>query len=145
MSNEKISLLAINYLGSKSKKYNGDENGITMKNGFDCSGFVGYILKKSGYKLIPPRHAESLFKIGKNISFTDKQPGDLIFFSFKRYDLMGFIPTHVGIVISETHYISAGHKPLYGLVCRSTIKKTAILHQEKQIWKQNPIGFRRIF
>ncbi|OLN24246.1 hypothetical protein BTO30_01630 [Domibacillus antri] len=54
--------------------------GGTSPRGFDCSGFTQYIFKNSaGISL--PRTAEQQYKIGKAVSKSNLQPGDLIFYA----------------------------------------------------------------
>lgn len=52
--------------------------GGTTPRGFDCSGFTGYVYKKSGKKL--PRTSRSQYSATKHISRRSAKPGDLIFF-----------------------------------------------------------------
>lgn len=68
--------------------------------GFDCSGFVYYVFKKSG-KAIGRTTAESYYSMSKKVS--SPQVGDLVFFSntYKR----GI--SHVGIYIGSGKMISA--------------------------------------
>lgn len=62
--------------------------------GFDCSGYTGYILEHFGYKL--PRSARDQAKFVQSIPIKEAKKGDLIFFSHKKN-----IIAHVGLVVSE--------------------------------------------
>ncbi|WP_052712165.1 C40 family peptidase [Domibacillus indicus] len=54
--------------------------GGTTPRGFDCSGFTQYIFKHAaGISL--PRTAEQQYNVGKAVSKSDLQPGDLIFYA----------------------------------------------------------------
>ena len=66
--------------------------------GFDCSGFVRWVLREAGYQL-PPEviHARNLFDLfGTGISPEEAQPGDLIFFT-----QWGTTPNHVAFVAGK--------------------------------------------
>jgi len=62
-------------------------------NGFDCSGFVGYVHRK--YGLVIPRTASAQLKGAKKVKTKEAFLGDLLFFS------SGSGISHVGLVISE--------------------------------------------
>ena len=63
--------------------------------GFDCSGFVFFVMKKYGISV--PGSSRSQEKYGKNVSPSAANPGDLIFF---RRDKKGEV-FHVAIVYSN--------------------------------------------
>jgi cell wall-associated NlpC family hydrolase len=65
--------------------------GGTTPEGFDCSGYVGYVLDKVGISNLP-RDSHSMFKAVPAVSRKDAAPGDLVFFHGKS----GFV-SHVGI------------------------------------------------
>jgi len=46
--------------------------------GFDCSGFVNYVMKHFGLSL--PRTSYNIAELGKTIRLAEVQPGDLLFF-----------------------------------------------------------------
>jgi cell wall-associated NlpC family hydrolase len=75
--------------------------GGSSPNGFDCSGFVYYIVNKSGGKV--GRTIPYQINSGTRISRADLQPGDLLFFSntYKR----GL--SHAGIYIGNGKFIHA--------------------------------------
>ena len=52
--------------------------GGTTPNGFDCSGYTGYVYKKAGKKL--PRTSRQQYSATKHISRSAAKPGDLVFF-----------------------------------------------------------------
>ncbi|MCD6578448.1 C40 family peptidase [bacterium] len=66
--------------------------GGTGNPGFDCSGFVMTVFAKCGVKL--PRMVKDQMKYGVKINRGEESPGDLIFFSVKKFGKVG----HVGIV-----------------------------------------------
>ena len=61
-------------------------------NGFDCSGFVGYVHKK--YGIIIPRTASAQLDGSKKVKLNDAYKGDLLFFA------SGSNISHVGMVIN---------------------------------------------
>jgi hypothetical protein len=74
--------------------------GGTTTSGFDCSGFIGYVMSSKNVKL--PRRSNDQFESSKKLKEKSIQPGDLIFFS------NGGDVSHVGMVYSvekETIYM----------------------------------------
>jgi cell wall-associated NlpC family hydrolase len=81
--------------------------GGTTPNGFDCSGFVVYNLKKVDVRV--PRTAHQQFNHTRNsaVAWNDLQPGDLVFFHDRRNrQRIG----HVGIFIGDGKFIHAVKK-----------------------------------
>jgi cell wall-associated NlpC family hydrolase len=50
--------------------------GTNPETGLDCSAFLQYIFKQNGINI--PRDTSGIFKIGKEVSYKDIQPGDII-------------------------------------------------------------------
>ena len=50
--------------------------GTSLTNGADCSGFTQSVFKAYGYSI--PRSSYSQRTAGKEVSFTEAQPGDII-------------------------------------------------------------------
>lgn len=50
--------------------------GTSPETGFDCSGFLQYIFKQNGVDI--PRDTSGIFKVGKEVSLSNVQPGDII-------------------------------------------------------------------
>ncbi len=68
--------------------------------GFDCSGLVQYSHQRAGVNV--PRATSTQFEAAQEISVTDMQPGDVIFFR------MGFWKiSHVGIYVGKGKFIHA--------------------------------------
>ncbi|MCS7265024.1 MAG: C40 family peptidase [Armatimonadetes bacterium] len=86
-----------NYLGIRYRY-----GGSSPSRGFDCSGFVYYLLSRHGIRA--PHSAAALFRMGKPISKSDLKPGDLVFFknTARRRGI-----THVGIYIGNGKFIHA--------------------------------------
>lgn len=70
--------------------------------GFDCSGFVYYVLKTVG--LSPNRTPEDQFRQGTPVDRSDLQPGDVVFFYGTYADKI----SHVGIYAGNGQFI---HSP----------------------------------
>ena len=95
-SDEMIAL-AKSLLGTPYKK------GGTTKKGFDCSGYVYYILKTMGYS--PNRTAADQYKMGSYVSKKNLQPGDLVFFAGTYKSGI----SHVGIYLGDGQFIHSPH------------------------------------
>ena len=77
--------------------------GGTTPKGFDCSGYVQYLYKKSGVNL--PRTAWSQSKQGMPVDKSHLQEGDLLFFLTDKK--RGIPVTHVGIYLGHGEMIHA--------------------------------------
>ena len=72
--------------------------GSSPSAGFDCSGFVSWVLNHSGWS-VGRLTASGLFNVCTPVSPADAKPGDLIFF-WHTYDAPDpNAPTHVGIYV----------------------------------------------
>lgn len=101
--------------------------GKSAERGFDCSGFVGAVFKKT-FGLVLPPSALTISKIGQPITFEELQIGDLIFFNTLRRPF-----SHIGIYMGEGRFIHA---------C-STANQIKIDNLD-QYYKKRLNGFRRI-
>ncbi|OLN29719.1 C40 family peptidase [Desulfosporosinus metallidurans] len=75
--------------------------GGTTPAGFDCSGFVQYVFAKNGISL--PRVSRDQFQVGTSVSFSNLQPGDLVFFSLAKNGVVD----HEGIYVGNNQFINA--------------------------------------
>lgn len=75
--------------------------GGTTPAGFDCSGFVQYVLRNSA-GVSMPRTSASQSGVGTAIDASQMQPGDLIFYARGRVD-------HVGIYIGNGRIVHAAN------------------------------------
>jgi cell wall-associated NlpC family hydrolase len=75
--------------------------GGTTLEGFDCSGFVQYVMNQNGISL--PRTTTEQYKVGTFVSKSDLQPGDLVF--LQNTYRAGI--SHVGIYIGDGKMIHA--------------------------------------
>ncbi len=78
--------------------------GGTSRSGFDCSGFVRYILGHAAGVSLPRTAMEQYFH-GKPIAKQDLQPGDLVF--FKNTYRHGI--SHVGLYMGNGKFIHAAN------------------------------------
>ena len=76
--------------------------GTNLNKGADCSGFVKSVYKSFGYNL--PRSSSSQRSAGRKVSYSNKQPGDLIC-----YQVVNGVG-HVAIYIGDNQIIHAGSK-----------------------------------
>ncbi len=101
--NQKI----VNYMSNNIEKTAKSLLGRDYKYGangpyqFDCSSFTQYVFAQHGIKL--PRVSKEQAKIGKYISSSQLQKGDLIFFDSKKSKRI----SHVGIYLGGGEFIHA--------------------------------------
>lgn len=124
--------------------------GQSPETGFDCSGFVSFVLRSSGLhipkfigmddQIRPIRHASEYWDhYGLFVHSRYKQLGDLALFSRN-----GVLPTHIGIVLDDERYIhSPGRDGEYVEVTYFTDKQ---ITQDKpgQLYETNTIGFKAL-
>lgn len=63
--------------------------------GFDCSGFINYVMGHFGFNL--PRSSYGIAELGQTIKLADVQPGDLLF--FKGRNVNSTTVGHVAMVV----------------------------------------------
>jgi len=96
--------------------------------GFDCTGFVGYVYQNSA-GIALPRDSHHLIRMGKTVSATDLLPADLVYFRIEHQK-----PLHVGIYLGDGIFI---HAPSSG-------GKVNIQRMSQGYWKSRYLGARRI-
>lgn len=101
--------------------------GGNSKDGIDCSMFSCQIYEKSfGIKL--PRSTEEQYRLGKKISLSELDFGDLVFFN-----TTGRVPSHVGIYLGDDLFAHASR--LFGVTISSL---------QSSYYKKRYVGARRI-
>ena len=80
--------------------------GSSPSTGFDCSGFVCYVLTNSGYADMPRTTAQGIYDRCQRVSADEARPGDIIFFT-GTYN-SGNPVSHVGIYCGNGMMIHAG-------------------------------------
>lgn len=86
--------------------------GGASASGFDCSGFTMYVMAHFGISL--PHGSNEQYTKGTAVSYSDLQPGDLVFFCNTAY---GAGPTtHVGIYVGGGQFIHASSYSAYNRV-----------------------------
>ncbi|MBI5227456.1 C40 family peptidase [Candidatus Micrarchaeota archaeon] len=141
---EALALEAQKYIGHPSIHYKGPQHGQSPEEGFDCSGFVRFLLLKIRFPFDEAiRHTNEFFdNFGVLVHFGLQERGDLIFFSRD-----GTYPSHMGIVVERDRYI---HSPgrAKEKVCVSKIENepipTKIEPAHPKLYSTNPIGFKRL-
>ena len=90
--------------------------GTTPKGGFDCSGFVRYVL--GALQFVLPRTADQQAQLGATVpkDTTRLRPGDLLTFG------RGGRVTHIGIYVGNGHYVHAS--PTAGRVIETSLERT---------------------
>lgn len=75
-------------------------NGGADPSGFDCSGFIHYVFGQHGMDV--SRTVDGLFRMGAEVSRSDIQAGDLLFFATSSQG-----PSHVGMAIGTDEFVHA--------------------------------------
>ena len=142
MEREAFVATALKYLGYPATRYKGADTGNT-EFGFDCSGFISWLLNTCGYAFPVPRHCNEFFdSFGIRIDDQFREAGDLVFFSFRS---KGQYPDHMGILISRDEFIHSPGKDGKVICVDKLMQKTITPDsQAAQIYSVNPIGFKRI-
>lgn len=100
--------------------------GGSTPDGFDCSGFTGYVYAQIGQKL--PRDAGDQFSAGRPVKVP--RVGDLVFFKIDGKKI-----SHVGIYAGDLRFI---HAP-------STGKTVSFADMRIDYWKKRYAGARTLF
>lgn len=98
--------------------------GGTTTKGFDCSGFVQYVYKKSGKSVA----RDTLGQYAQSKKVSTPQPGDLVF--FQNTYRKGI--SHVGIYIGNNKFVHAGGK------------QSQITSLNNSYWKSKFHSFKRL-
>ena len=115
---------------AEAKKYLGTPyvNGGASPAGFDCSGFVYYVLKQMG--ISPYRTPADQYRMGSSVSKSDLQPGDIVFFA----NTYASGISHVGIYAGNGQFIHAPNS-------RSTVSYSDLT---SGYWAEHYHGARRM-
>ena len=95
--------------------------------GFDCSGFVKYVLAQ--HEMPAPRTAAEQFRMGTRVGLKQVRAGDLVFFS-----TIAPGASHVGMAISGEEFV---HAPASNGVVRTE-------RVQSTYWKSRFVGARRV-
>ena len=101
--------------------------GSSPETGFDCSGYVCWVLNQSGWD-VDRTTANGLWQQAAKVSEHEAKPGDLVFFE-GTYDTPG--ASHVGLYVGDGMMISAGDPIKYSNIHSS-------------YWDKHLLGFGRI-
>lgn len=91
---ESVLEVAVSLLGTPYRR------GGSSPKGFDCSGYVFYVMAKHG--IVLPRSSSDMFRALDRIEPQALEPGDLVFFTTFRAG-----PSHVGIYVGDNTFIHA--------------------------------------
>ncbi|MFI8496149.1 NlpC/P60 family protein [Peribacillus butanolivorans] len=88
------------YIGNSTYVFGGGRTASDIANGrFDCSAFVAWAYKQAGVNL--PASTGALTSAGRQVSKSQMQPGDLVFFNTYKTD------GHVGIYVGGGKFIGS--------------------------------------
>ena len=102
-------------------------NGGVTPAGFDCSGFVRYVLARYGREM--PRQTREQFTAGVRVSRDKLRAGDLVFFS-----TVAPGASHVGIALDDDEFVHAPNSRGVVRVERLTT----------EYWRTRFVGARRV-
>jgi cell wall-associated NlpC family hydrolase len=149
---EAIVGIASEFVGALSMRYvrGRPDLGMSPETGFDCSGFVRFVLTEAGLSIPdyigqdndrrPIRHANEFWDYyGVAIHEPLHRAGDLIFFSRN-----GDFPSHIGIVRDEESYIHARGSDKTQVRVDAIKSEVISVRQAvcRQFYAKNPIGFK---
>ena len=103
--------------------------GMSADTGFDCSGFVSHVFQQAA-GLALPHNARAISHAGEQITRTELQPGDLVFFNTLRRAF-----SHVGIYLGDNRFIHASS---------STRGDVMISNLTEKYWSKRFEGGRRL-
>lgn len=115
--------------------------------GFDCSGFVVWVLKQAYEKHHVTFDKQDLLhtndlvdRFGVLIQWEARQPGDIIAFSYN-----GYRPSHVGIIVSPVEYVHASPSK-HDKVIKASYQQSDVTLKpgHQQIYYRNPIAIKRL-
>lgn len=102
--------------------------GTSPTSGMDCSGFMQYIFRKT-LQVNLPRTAAEQAQMGSQVSRSNLQPGDMVFFN-----TAGRRISHVGMYIGNNRFI---HAPRTG-------KSIEITSMSNKYWSSKYVTARRV-
>lgn len=118
---EAIAATAVTYRGVPYR------NGGDDPSGFDCSGFVQYVLARFGQRV--PRATRDQFTAGRRVDKDDIEPGDLVFFT-----TVAPGASHVGIALDGDEFVHAPNS-------RGVVRVESL---NASYWRTRFIGARRV-
>jgi cell wall-associated NlpC family hydrolase len=105
-------------------RWGGDEPAT----GFDCSGFVRYVLTR--HRIAAPRTSAEQYRIGSQVGADQIRAGDLVFFS-----TVAPGASHVGLALNNEEFV---HAPASSGVVR-------VERLRAPYWNTRYVGARRVF
>ena len=150
-SRECLVEFALSYVGAPSRRYveGRADLGVDPEGGFDCSGFITFVLRNRGFPLSSDIRwtVDYADRVGVFIHPEAAEKGDLVFFSRN-----GLIPTHIGMLVDKNKFVhSPGKdgKSVEVVSIRAFLRNNPTTHEEiprihGQIYFKNPIFFKRL-
>lgn len=97
---QKVITAGNRYIGNSVYVFGGGRTESDIRNGrFDCSGFVSWAFRQGGYSV--PASTDALKYAGRQIKYSQIQPGDMVFFDTYKKD------GHVGIYVGGGKFIGS--------------------------------------
>lgn len=102
--------------------------GGSTTSGFDCSGFIYFMMSKHGLDM-PRQTSGDYYKMGTAVSKANLQPGDLVFYAVNEPGVI----SHVGFYMGDNQFISA-----------TSSKGIAINSLDNLYWSKYYVGAKRV-
>jgi cell wall-associated NlpC family hydrolase len=80
--------------------------GTTVKSGFDCSGFIGYLFRNEAGVDLPRSTRQMIRYDAPKVARDALEPGDIVFFSTRRKGRVD----HAGIYIGDNRFIHSASR-----------------------------------
>jgi len=94
--------------------------------GFDCSGFIGYVMRSAGVSM--PRTTSAMWAQGRPVRRDELSVGDIVFFNTTRPG-----PSHAGIFIGHNQFIHSS----------SGFGRVTVTSMDYRYYKPRYLGARR--
>lgn len=80
--------------------------GTTVKGGFDCSGFIGYLFRHEAGIHLPRSTRQMIHYDAPRVARHELQPGDIVFFSTRRQGRVD----HAGIYVGDNRFVHSASR-----------------------------------
>ncbi|MGH8355425.1 MAG: C40 family peptidase, partial [Pseudomonas sp.] len=112
--------------------------GRTVKSGFDCSGFVGYLFKEEAGIQLPRSTREMINLKAPLVARNELEPGDIVFFNNRGRGRV----SHAGIYIGDDQFIHSSSSRSGGVRVDSLHDRYwgASFMEAKRVLAQAPSG-----
>lgn len=113
--------------------------GTSIKTGFDCSGFIGYLFREEAGITLPRSTREMIKLDAPLIARSELEPGDIIFFNNRGRGRV----SHAGIYIGDNQFIHSASRHSGGVRVDSLTDRywRSSFIEAKRVLAQAPVAF----